>query len=104
MDQALKFEETVCPSRFTLFFDCPEDVMLERLLNRGKTSGRADDNVESIRKRFRTFEETSMPVVEYFEREGKVVRVSAVGSTEEVYQEVRRRLGDRGVEPASEAK
>ncbi len=37
---------------FVLFFDCPEDVMLCRLLKRGETSGRTDDNITSIRKRF----------------------------------------------------
>lgn len=62
MDQALKFEETVVPSKFVLFFDCPEAEMQKRLLNRGKTSGRSDDNEESIKKRFKTFVETSMPV------------------------------------------
>lgn len=35
MDQALKFEEKVCESKFVLFFDCPEEEMLNRLLNRG---------------------------------------------------------------------
>lgn len=72
--------------------------MQQRLLNRGKTSGRSDDNAESIAKRFRTFEETSMPVVEYFEKGGKVVRVDARGGMEEVYEVVRRRMGERGVE------
>lgn len=98
MDQALKFEEAVCPSKFTLFFDCPEGVMQERLLNRGKTSGRADDNAESIKKRFKTFEETSMPVVEYFEKEGKVEKVPATQSPEEVYAEVQKRMDKRGFE------
>lgn len=37
---------------FVLFFDCPEDVMEARLLERGKSSGRADDNIESIKKRY----------------------------------------------------
>jgi UMP-CMP kinase len=63
-------------SSFVLFFDTTEEVMLERLLERGKTSGREDDNVESIKKRFRTFEETSMPVVDKYRAEGKVVTVS----------------------------
>ena len=98
MDQALKFEESVCPSKFTLFFDCPEDVMQERLLNRGKTSGRADDNAESIKKRFKTFVETSMPVVEYFEKEGKVVRIPATKAPDEVYEEVKQKMGERGFE------
>ena len=35
-----------------LFFDCPEDTMKERLTSRGKTSGRADDNEETIIKRW----------------------------------------------------
>ena len=34
-----------------LFFDCPPDVMEQRLTERGKTSGRSDDNAETIRKR-----------------------------------------------------
>jgi UMP-CMP kinase len=97
MDQALKFEEAVCPSKFTLFFDCPEEVMQERLLGRGKTSGRADDNIESIKKRFKTFEETSMPVVDYFAKEGRVVKVSAVPSPDEVYEDVKRKFKERGV-------
>ena len=73
MDQAIKFEEDVscfcvpltangrlnagvlqvCRSALTLFFTTTEQVMLDRLLERGKTSGRDDDNAESIVKRFR---------------------------------------------------
>ena len=71
MDQAIKFDESVrsvaqsvrnnssahdvqvCKSSFVLFFSTTEEVMLVRLLERGKTSGRDDDNVESIKKRFR---------------------------------------------------
>ena len=74
MDQALKFEEDVAVARFVLYFECPEEVMLKRLLKRGETSGRIDDNVESIRKRFHTFIDTSMPVIEYFDKAGKVAQ------------------------------
>lgn len=49
--------------------------MLERLLERGKTSGREDDNVESIKKRFRTYENDTKPVIEYYDNEGKVAKV-----------------------------
>jgi len=99
MDQAVFFEQSVCPSRCTLFLDCPEDVMRERLLNRGKTSGRSDDNEESIVKRFKTFVETSMPVVEMFEKEDKVIKVSAVGSPNEVYENVVKELSGMGIAP-----
>ncbi|KAI7304701.1 UMP-CMP kinase-like protein, partial [Hortaea werneckii] len=99
MDQALAFEEKVVPSKFTLFFDCPEETMRERLLNRGKTSGRADDNEESIKKRFRTFVDTSMPVVDMFEKEGRCVKVDARKGPEEVYQQVRSGFESKGVMP-----
>ena len=72
--------------------------MQKRLLHRGETSGRSDDNAESIKKRFKTFVETSMPVVEYFEKEGKVVRVEATESPERIYEVVKRRMGERGFE------
>jgi len=97
MDQALSFEESVCPSKFTLFFDCPEDVMQERLLDRGKTSGRSDDNIESIKKRFKTFVETSMPVVDMYEKEGRVVKVEATKGPDEVYEEVKQKVEERGI-------
>ena len=100
MDQALKFEEVVVPSKFTLFFDCDEKTMRERLLNRGKTSGRSDDNEESITKRFRTFVETSMPVVEHFEKEDRVVKVDATKSPEEVYELVKKQFAKEGLHPS----
>jgi UMP-CMP kinase len=97
MDQALKFEESVCPAKFVLFFDCPEEEMEKRLMKRGETSGRADDNAESIKKRFRTFIETSMPVVDYFEKEGRVVKVKAIRPPQEVYEDVRAKIASRGI-------
>eukprot|EP00188_Purpureofilum_apyrenoidigerum_P004076 Plantae.Rhodophyta-Purpureofilum_apyrenoidigerum.ctg4454.p1 GENE.Plantae.Rhodophyta-Purpureofilum_apyrenoidigerum.ctg4454~~Plantae.Rhodophyta-Purpureofilum_apyrenoidigerum.ctg4454.p1 ORF type:complete len:379 (-),score=77.86 Plantae.Rhodophyta-Purpureofilum_apyrenoidigerum.ctg4454:1601-2737(-) len=89
LDQAGSFEHTVSAFEFVLFFDCPEEVMEERLLKRGETSGRTDDNAESIRKRFKTFVETSMPVIEYYEAKGKVRRINATKSPDEIYSEVR---------------
>ena len=99
MDQATFFEQSVCHSTCTLFLDCPEDVMRERLLNRGKTSGRSDDNEESIVKRFRTFVETSMPVVTHFKEEDRVIEVSAVGSELDVYHGVVEGLNNFGIHP-----
>lgn len=98
LDQAHFFERTVCVSKLVLFLNCPEDIMLSRLLKRGETSGRDDDNIESIRKRFRTFEQTSMPVVDEFEAKGKVVRVQATGSVDEVYERIKEELKKKGIE------
>jgi UMP-CMP kinase len=95
MDQAHKFEETVCPAKLVLFYDCSEEEMEKRLLNRGKTSGRTDDNADSIRKRFKTFVETSMPVVDYYEKIGKVVKLDAKLTPDAVHEETQKQVEGR---------
>lgn len=46
-----------------------QDVMKERLLSRGKTSGRSDDEIETIKKRFVTYQESTLPVIEFYKKE-----------------------------------
>jgi adenylate kinase family enzyme len=48
---------------FVLLLECGEDVMRERLLARGRTSGRADDNEEAIQKRLRVLRHETIPLV-----------------------------------------
>jgi UMP-CMP kinase len=60
---------------FVLFLDCPESVMEKRLLIRGESSGRTDDNIESIRKRFKTYVEQTKPVISYYGSLNKLVQV-----------------------------
>lgn len=97
MDQAISFENQVVHGKFVLFFQCPEDVMLQRLLQRGKTSGRSDDNMNSIRKRFKVFENTSMPVVDYFDKQGKVLKVNCDQPVDEVFGQVVAQLKKEGI-------
>lgn len=86
MDQAVKFEEDVCVASLVLYFSTTEAVMLKRLIERGKTSGREDDNEESIKKRFRTYHETTMPVIEHYRKFGKVAEVDSSVSIDEVHK------------------
>lgn len=64
--------------------------MEARLLERGKTSGRADDNIESIKKRFKTFWEITGPVVEELEKAGKIVKIAADRAVEEVFADTKK--------------
>jgi UMP-CMP kinase len=73
MDQHVNFA-------FVLFFDCPESVMEERLLKRGESSGRTDDNIESIRKRFKTYIDQTMPIIEQYNKQGKAVTVRIISA------------------------
>uniref|UniRef100_M4DVJ2 UMP-CMP kinase n=1 Tax=Brassica campestris TaxID=3711 RepID=M4DVJ2_BRACM len=73
--------------KFVLFFDCPEEEMERRLL--GRNQGREDDNIETIRKRFKVFLESSLPVIQYYEAKGKVRKIHAAKPIEDVFQEVK---------------
>lgn len=69
-----------------LFFECPLPVLEERILKRAKYSGRSDDNVESLRKRFNTYKEETMPTVEIFRAVGKAVEVDTSQDRQECYK------------------
>mmetsp|Transcript_59040 Transcript_59040/g.115848 ORF Transcript_59040/g.115848 Transcript_59040/m.115848 type:complete len:243 (-) Transcript_59040:7-735(-) len=69
-----------------LFFDCSQQEQEKRLLSRGLTSGRTDDNLESARKRFRTYEVETRPVVELYERSGLLRRIDAQSEPAVVYE------------------
>ncbi|XP_078429687.1 UMP-CMP kinase 3-like [Wolffia australiana] len=82
------FEEvTKIVPEFILFFDCAEEEMERRLLSRNE--GRVDDNIETIRKRFKVFLESSMKVVEYYESKGKVHKVDAGKPISDVFDAVK---------------
>ncbi|XP_066345077.1 UMP-CMP kinase 2-like isoform X1 [Miscanthus floridulus] len=71
-----------------IFFDCPEDEMVKRLL--GRNQGRVDDNMETIKKRLKVFESLNIAVVEYYSSRGKVHKINATGTADEIFEAVRR--------------
>lgn len=87
LGQAVEFETKLTQCKFVLYFNCSERVMRERLLKRGETSGRADDNAETILKRFHTFSQQSMPLVEHYRQQNKLVEINCDGSIESVSEE-----------------
>ena len=91
-----------CILKMALVFDCPEAVLEERLLNRGKTSGRSDDNIESIKKRFTTFKNESAPVINEFRRMGQVKVIDSTPPPDVVYSKVRRLMQGADRQPPLE--
>ncbi|XP_057533118.1 UMP-CMP kinase 3 [Amaranthus tricolor] len=70
-----------------LFFDCSEEEMEKRLL--GRNQGREDDNIETIRKRFKVYMESSLPVIQYYDSLGKVRRIDAGKPIDAVFEDVK---------------
>ncbi|KAI3382973.1 hypothetical protein SNEBB_003135 [Seison nebaliae] len=83
--QKLKLEVTV--PQLVISLECSDDTLTQRLLNRGKTSGRADDNESTIRKRLNTFHESTKPVLQYYEKEKstEVKSLEAEGKPEDIF-------------------
>ncbi|KAH9678308.1 putative UMP-CMP kinase 2 [Citrus sinensis] len=70
-----------------LFFDCPEEEMVNRVLNRNE--GRVDDNIDTVRKRLQVFKALNLPVINYYARRGKLYTINAVGTVDEIFEQVR---------------
>lgn len=66
----------------------PEAVSVERLLRRGQSSGRSDDNEEVIRNRLREYKEKTLPVLQFYKDRGVRHEVDATASIEEVHDEI----------------
>ncbi|MEO1614648.1 MAG: nucleoside monophosphate kinase [Planctomycetota bacterium] len=71
-----------------LYFECPYDVLEQRILGRAKYTGRVDDNLESLKKRFDTFKAETLPTVELFKRNGKCAEIDTSQTRQAVYAEV----------------
>lgn len=95
------FEAAMGPARLMLFLEASEREMEARLLKRGTSSGRSDDNLQTITKRFRTFAEETRPVVARLEEQGGLRRVDAAGGEDEVFARVCEALADQGFAAAA---
>jgi len=72
-----------------LFFQCSQEICTSRCLSRGAAgSGRTDDNEESLKKRFVTYEQATMPIIKLFEEKNLVKTLDASKSPDEVYSVV----------------
>jgi adenylate kinase family enzyme len=71
-----------------LYIEASDDSMTQRLLNRGLTSGRVDDNIESIQERLKTFHNVTQPVIEYYEKQGKLKVIDSEQEPDEVFVDV----------------
>jgi len=63
-----------------------DEEIVSRLLNRGKTSGRADDTDENIiRNRIEVYNNETSPVFDFYNESGKAFKIEGVGGIEEIY-------------------
>lgn len=85
LDSLLKDKNTSITLMVAL--EVPHEELVKRLLNRGKESGRADDqNAEVIENRIRVYHRETAPVIHYYEAQHKFFPVNGVGSIDDIFQ------------------
>ena len=70
----------------------PEDEIIRRLIERGKTSGRTDDNLDTIKKRLVVYHDQTRPVDDYYELMDKYVRIQGLGTISGIFGRISRVL------------
>lgn len=68
-----------------LGLEVEEEELVARLLNRGKTSGRSDDNLETIHKRLDVYKSQTTPLKEHYMEQGKYVAIHGMGAVEDIF-------------------
>ena len=66
----------------------PEDELMARLINRGKESGRSDDNEETIKKRLNVYHTQTSPLIDWYEKEGIHHHVEGLGTVDEIFARI----------------
>ncbi len=77
-----------------LYFECPYEVLEQRVMGRAKYSGRGDDNLESLKQRFDTFKIQTLPTVEQFRRQNRCVDIDTSQDRQTVYARVKEALAE----------
>ncbi len=77
----------------TLALDAEDQILIDRIIERGKVSGRADDQDESkIRNRFVEYNEKTAPLIEYYQKQQKLRVVNGIGTIEEITQRLSKEI------------
>ena len=69
-----------------------DDELIDRLVKRGKESGRSDDNPETIKERLKVYHTTTQPLREYYINDGSYKGVRGHGSVEDIFSSIRTHL------------
>uniref|UniRef100_A0AC35TGV0 UMP-CMP kinase n=1 Tax=Rhabditophanes sp. KR3021 TaxID=114890 RepID=A0AC35TGV0_9BILA len=88
LDGWIKEMNGITNVQFVLYLSCDEEVCLQRCLNRGQ--GRSDDNEESLKKRIQTYNQQTLPIINYYKDKGMVKEIPSLGNAEEVFDTIQK--------------
>jgi adenylate kinase len=65
-----------------------EDELIKRVLNRGKETGRNDDNLETIKNRLVVYHTQTKPLETFYKKKGKLFNIKGNGSIEDIFEHI----------------
>lgn len=68
--------------------EVPEEELVNRMLARGKETGRADDNIETIKNRLDVYHNQTMPLRDYYTNEKKYLAINGLGIVDEIFRDI----------------
>jgi len=68
--------------------EVPEDELVDRMIKRGQETGRADDNIDTIKNRLKVYHESTTPLRDYYINEGKYRVINGSGSVEDIFRSI----------------
>ena len=66
--------------------------LIKRIIARGATSGRADDNEETAKKRLDTYYSQTLPLKDFYIKEGKYAKINGVGTIDGIFADIKKAL------------
>ena len=72
--------------------EVPDHELVDRLLKRGLESGRSDDNLETIEKRLKVYNEQTAPLRDYYISEGKYHGIKGTGPIDDIFVAIKQSL------------
>ncbi len=68
--------------------EVPEEELVDRMIKRGKDTGRADDNPETIKNRLKVYHDQTHPLRQYYNDEGKYIPVNGTGVVDDIFNAI----------------
>lgn len=69
--------------------EVPDEELIGRMINRGKETGRADDNPETIKSRLQVYHSQTQPLREHYMKQGRYKAVDGMGDVDEIFSRIR---------------
>lgn len=86
------FKENKIKLDKVIYLDIPLEAGISRIMKRAEIEHRSDDNYESVKKRMEIYQQATMPVIDYYQKQGVLIKVDGTPEIPAIFQDIVNRL------------